>query len=67
MLVVLPGLQNQAFQWGKGEGILGFSLHIHGLQDQAKGTNKNMLANKPPSLCASIWKMALRASYNTEG
>lgn len=67
MLVVLPGLQNTAFQWVKGEGILGFSLHIHGLQDQAKGPNKNTLANKPPSLCASIWKMALRASYNTKG
>lgn len=56
----LTGLQNTVVQWGKGEGILDFSLHIHGLQDQAESPNKNMLANEPPSLCASIWKMALR-------
>lgn len=46
----LTRLQNAAFQWGKGEGILDFSLHIHGLQDQAESPNKNMLANEPPSL-----------------
>lgn len=60
MLVVLLGSRTLWFSGGKGEGILDFSLHI--LQDQAEGPNTNMLANEPPSLCASIRKMALRAS-----
>lgn len=66
VLVVLLGSRTRPFSGGKVK-YFRFSLRVHMLQDQAEGPNKNMLSNKPTSLCASIWKMALRASYNTEG